>query len=172
MNDAIKEYLDSLAGQLGGAASQALKQAYEKGRQQGLVDARDELRAKVVAALDDTPVVKPVPQNRVRGVANKEKPERAVSGTVRPAIITVMQAAVSGLRSNQVFDAVQKGGHLAIKDNTVRATLNKFKEEGLTEKRGDLWFWVNKNKALGGTASDSEGGGTMPSSPPNSQGEG
>lgn len=81
---------------------------------------------------------------------------RAAPGTVRPAIIAALAQVMSGLRPADIAAKTK------LSENTIRGTLRSMRIDGITEKRGELWFLTQKNEAAGTpsqvapTASDNE----------------
>lgn len=116
----------------------ACSEAYERGRRDGAAEARSELKARMELALADTKSeqVATIPGTSVSDTIPVERAER---GIVRPAVEAAMQRAGRGLRSREVCRLVHADGHTTIKENTVRAQLNKWKAENKVRKVGNLW---------------------------------
>ncbi len=155
--------LEPLLRRLADDAHDVLRQAYALGFADGKTAARktlaNEVRAKIETVLADVgaapaharrdeapeiaaPVIAIEP---ARSHSWSRRDQRADHGSIRPAIFSWLQEHDRGGRP---FEIAKDSG---LNENTVRGTLNILRGQGVTEKRGDLWFLAAKSRA---TASD------------------
>lgn len=134
----VGPFLVQLAAGLGQQFNDALEKAYQKGVEDGRRIAAEELSAKVASVLQIA-----TPQKTFLGsIGDEERPaegaSRAPKGTVEPAVLDALQGAVRGKKPAEI--AAEKG----IPENSARGMLNKLRQAGKVEKRGELWFLANK----------------------------
>lgn len=125
----------------------ALLKAYNQGLEDGRRVAAEELSARVASVLHLAP-------SRPTFLGSIESPQdqaqagnRAPKGTVAPAVLDALEHAVRGKRPAEI--AAEKG----IPENSARGMLNRLRQIGRVEKRGDLWFLAKHEEGPGVDAS-------------------
>lgn len=125
-----------------------LNAAFEAGRALGRREASGQVRDKIVGFLDSIEahdISTDIPDITSPPPAAEEA--RAVPGTVKPAIKSLIEDAKDGIRTSEI---IEKTG---FKENSVRGTLSTLKVDGFAERRGELWF-LRKRKGPPALASE------------------
>jgi DNA-binding transcriptional ArsR family regulator len=69
--------------------------------------------------------------------ASESATRRATAGTVKPAILKIIQDSVEGITAADIHERT------GFRPNSVRGTLSTLRTEGLIYKKKDLWFAVS-----------------------------
>lgn len=150
----IESFLIGLGRLANDQFNAALKQAYERGVDDGKRQAAEELSARVASVLTYplNAAQATVPQKtRIQADAAASRSPR---GSVEPKVIQALDGSVRGKKVAEI--ATEKG----IPDNSVRSMLNKLRHVGTVEKRGERWLLVRKNEPVG-TPSESAPTGSV-----------
>lgn len=108
----------------------ALIEAFDAGRMAGKNEAAADLRAKIAGVLEEP---KPAPDD------DGDDDGRAPRGSVKPTVIDALREyGAPGLKPAEI------ASRTGLNENSVRGALNKLKDEGITDKLGDLWVLVKK----------------------------
>lgn len=106
---------------------------YEAGRQTGRQEAAAEFKAKLAGLLDIEGKSEIPDKASAMAVAKSTTHTRATPGSVKPAILKLVQ-------DNDGMTSVEIQMASGIKYNSVRGTLWQLAQEREIEKRGNKWF--------------------------------
>jgi hypothetical protein len=119
--------LNRLSAQATADIESIIRKVYEMGRE----DMRRELMALLSPASGDAVAV--VGEVHVPNIANARTSTKAPPGTVRPAILKMIEGS-SGVSTEQILDAT------GFKENSVRGTLSTLAKEGRIERHLKTWI--------------------------------
>lgn len=141
MSDDITQIFDRAASTI----RAMLFDAYEAGRQIGRKEAAAEFKAKIADFLEQEPKAKHVVVS-VTGVSAEAQTSRAAPGSVKPAIMKLVQDS-GGMSLRDIEQAT------GFKYNSVRGTLWQLQQEDKIVKDGDIYRAVSQKNEPAGTPS-------------------